>query len=260
MRAMRRHHCTRQKAATATGTAMRAHAANVGNVWRPTRRMKLQFKVINTCSVGAKSQLSCEACAATDSVGAKAAQQRCGASCALQSGMGARLETGRHSESDPPTLNLAPPLTTRKAHPPLCPFVSEPFCWRLSSSRSLFVFHLHAKFKHQHKNAIFIAQHFSTHAANTYFRGFFIITFFCSLCFLLLFSGSFIVVIFFFALPYCCLFDSDCCCCHCCYCCSLLPLYLFRVFISFPWHTHRATSPPIPLPVPVPLPPIAPPL
>lgn len=197
---MRRHHCTRQKAATATGTAMRAHAANVGNVWRPTRRMKLQFKVINTCSVGAKSQLSCEACAATDSVGAKAAQQRCGASCALQSGMGARLETGRHSESDPPTLNLAPPLTTRKAHSPLCPFVSEPFCCRLSSSRSLFVFHLHAKFKHQHKNAIFIAQHFSTHAANTYFRGFLLLHFFVRFVFCCYFLAL-LLLLFFFICP-----------------------------------------------------------
>lgn len=77
MRAMRRHHCTRQR--TAPGNRQwqqqqqeqklqqeelqeqdyRTTAKGYGAA-RPTRRMKLQFKVINTWSVGAKSQLSRE--------------------------------------------------------------------------------------------------------------------------------------------------------------------------------------------------------
>lgn len=102
---MRRHHCTRQKTAT-----QHRHIL-------PTRRMKLQFKVINTCSVGAKSQLSCKACAATDSTGK--GSNNADASCAVRGRMGTRVrdwETGRHSESDPSHTKDSPPLS-------VCPFV-----------------------------------------------------------------------------------------------------------------------------------------
>jgi len=51
---------------------------------------------------------------------------------------------------------------------------------------ALFVFHLHAKFKHQHKNAIFIAQHFSMPAANI-FAGF-----------IIFFASPFVLFCFFF--------------------------------------------------------------
>jgi len=67
MRAMRRHHCNRQRTAHGNSSSNNKGSGKCNNncsrtkdegLGRPTRRMKLQFKVINTWSVGAKSQLS----------------------------------------------------------------------------------------------------------------------------------------------------------------------------------------------------------
>lgn len=120
------------------------------------------------------------------------------------------------------TARVIPPTQRRPAP------VGLPFCFpailvptlhsSLVARRSLFVFHLHAKFKHQHKNAIFIAQHFSTPAANIFAGFYYYNSFFFLLYFLVLLLFSFL-----FSLLYCCLFDSDCCCCRC----WLLPYIVF---------------------------------
>lgn len=125
MRAMRRHHCTRQKTVTAAATTQ----AHTTNVWRPTRRMKLQFKVINTCSVGAKSQLSCKACAVTDSAGK--GSNNADASCAVPGKMRTRMGLGDWTAQREWSL-------PHKDDPPLsvCPFVSQPFWCRLYTRRS----------------------------------------------------------------------------------------------------------------------------
>lgn len=120
------------------------------------------------------------------------------------------------------TARVIPPTQRRPA-----PY-GLPFCFpailvptlhsSLVARRSLFVFHLHAKFKHQHKNAIFIAQHFSTPAANIFAGFYYYNSFLFLLYFLVLLLFSFL-----FSLLYCCLFDSDCCCCRC----WLLPYIVF---------------------------------